>query len=330
MTMLKNLLLVIVFIGLGLITYVIYTSQRTFQATFKNVDGLPKGAPVTALGVRVGEVIRTKPLKNGILVTIRITKKSFNSPEPGSQLAITSFRPGQGRVIEVIPPKRKVDEQRAWIVQEPITNQSWLYASLDILDGIERFSRSAISYVTPENFNETRSALKIASNSLNQTASHLSKYEDSLLVLKDNLSEKADEGNRIVNKANLTLSMINKSLNIDSSQVKKGFAEFEDNLANVSSSVENPDLPGNLKNFKSSIQTYLADVNSSLVQDGKMIDDPVHKEKYFEFKSGIQKLNTFIAKHDVSKILPFKEKMRKASEVTAKASEKSNEFAKQN
>jgi len=319
--MLRNLFALIVFMGLGLTTYVIYSSQRTFQATFKNVDGLPKGAPVTALGVRVGEVIRTKPFKNGILVTIRITKKSFKTPEPGSQLTITSFRPGQGRVIEVIPPKEKIDERNAWVIQEPITNQSWLYASLDILDGIERFSRDVIVHVTPENFTKTRSALKIASTSLNQTASHLSNYQESLLILKDNLSEKADEGSRVVNKANITLSMLSKSLNIDSTGVKNSFSEFTDDLSNVSVSVGNSTLPGKLKFFKSSIQDYLTDVNSSLIQDGKNIDNPLYKEKYFEFKSGIQKLNTLIAKHDVSKVLSFKEKVHKASEATARTSE---------
>ena len=58
------------------------------------------------------------------------------------------------------------DENKAWIIKEPITTESWFYASLDILDGIKQFSESAIKVVTPENFNKARTTISMISGSV--------------------------------------------------------------------------------------------------------------------------------------------------------------------
>src|SRR3990167_1209437 len=89
--------------------YIYFNPEETFEAKFKNIDGLPKGAPVTALGVKVGEVVRTRSISDGVIVTVKITNKSFLKPLPGSQLTITSFRPSQGRVLEISAPDENID-----------------------------------------------------------------------------------------------------------------------------------------------------------------------------------------------------------------------------
>ena len=126
---LNLLLLILIFFGI----YSYFNSQKIFEAKFKNIDGLPIGAKVTALGTRIGEIIKAKPVNDGVIVTVRITNKYFAGPEPGSQLVITSFRPGQGRVLEVIPPGTELPENKAWIIKEPVTADNWLQASLDFL-----------------------------------------------------------------------------------------------------------------------------------------------------------------------------------------------------
>ena len=68
---------------IGVSTYTYYNSQRTFEAKFKNIDGLPKGAKVTFLGVKIGEVIRTRPDHDGVIVTVRITNKKVPNPKAG-------------------------------------------------------------------------------------------------------------------------------------------------------------------------------------------------------------------------------------------------------
>src|SRR3989338_7494487 len=113
-----------VFILLGGI-YIYFNPEETFQAKFKNIDGLPTGAAVTALGVRIGEVLRTKSVGDGVIVTVRITNKSVPKPPSGSQLAITSFRPGQGRVLEVIPADQVLAEDRELIIPAPLPHETW-------------------------------------------------------------------------------------------------------------------------------------------------------------------------------------------------------------
>ena len=170
--------------------YIYFNPEETFEAKFKNIDGLPPGAPVTALGVKIGEVVRTKLISDGVLVTVRIADKSIPKPPPGSLLAITSFRPNQGRVLEIIPPDEKLDENKAYIVQEPITSESWLHASLELLDRLKEVSALIMKYATPENFDKVRMAFSRASESLNETANNLLSHESDLINIKQKLTKK--------------------------------------------------------------------------------------------------------------------------------------------
>ena len=186
------LFLVFAFV-IGVSAYVYHNSQRTFEAKFKNIDGLPKGAAVTALGVKVGEVIKTRATHEGVIVTIKITNKSVPVPMAGSQLTITSFRPAQGRVLEIVPQESKLNETKAWIIQEPITTESWLHASLDLAERLKSFSETIIKHVTPENFEAARTTFSRASQSLTQTTGHLIEYESNLINLKNKISNKSSD-----------------------------------------------------------------------------------------------------------------------------------------
>ena len=310
----------ITFIAIGVYTY--YTSEKTFQAKFKNIDGLPKGAQVTALGVRVGEVIRTRPTDDGIIVTVKIKNKSYK-PEPGSQLTITSFRPNQGRILEIIPPKSKPSETTAWIVQEPITTESWLHASLELLNNLKSFSQTLIIYVTPENFEKARVSFSRASESLSKTATKIQGYNENLVELKNRLTTKRSETNALLMHLQRPISSLNKIItdkNLTNS-FKGELDGFSVSLNTISENLTKPEFLTDLNEFKTNILDHLNQINTSLTENNKNIKDPAFSQKLKSFNKHLTNLNQFydnLNKQDIKKIA--KDSVRKAKEATTNAS----------
>lgn len=307
-------------------SYSYLNSQRTFEAKFKNIDGLPKKASVTALGVKIGEVVRTKPVHDGIIVTVRITNKSFPRPEPGSQLTITSFRPNQGRVLEIIPPKMEIEETKAWIVQEPITTESWLHASLELLEGLKYFSEVAIKYVTKENFDLARGAFTEASSSLNQVVGKLKEHEVNLALVKEKFSSKTDEANALLLRLQKPINSLNKIINDKqlTTNFKSELNKFSDDLMSISENITSETFTTNLTYFKTMILDYLNNVNNSLIVLDQMVRDPVLKQKFMDFNEHLASLNALydeLSKQDISKL---KVAARKAKDVTTSLAEKTS------
>lgn len=320
-------LIIIVFIAVGFYTY--KNTERTFEAKFKNIDGLPIGARVTALGVEVGKVIRTKPAKDGIIVTVRITNKNISQPPPGSQLTITSFNPNQGKVLEIIPPHSLPNGNKSWIVQEPITTESWLYASIELLDNLKSFSNTLIKYVTPENFEKVRTAFSKASASLSQTANELRSHEQALVNLRDRVESKTSETNLLILKLAKPISSLNKIINDKdlTTYLKNDLGDFSLSLTSVSEGIRNKDLLTSFGTFKATILDNLNKINTSLIAADEKITDPTLSQNIKSFNEHITNLNKFyekINKQDVKKIT--KGFVKKAREITTELEEKTSKY----
>ena len=314
-------LFLFVLVALGI--YVYFDSQKTFEAKFKNIDGLPIGAKVTALGTRIGQVIRAKPVSDGVVVTVKITNKSFVKPEPGSQLVITSFRPGQGRVLEVVPPGTKLPENKAWIIQEPVTTESWLQASLDLLENLKDVSKVIVREVTPKNFENARNAFSRANESLSQTAQKLSEYRENLSDINEKFATKTNETSQILMKLYNPVKKLNQIISNKEFQEKMGsdLNEFSKNISNISEKISSEEFRLNLNTFKQDILDNLNKINASLTAIDREVTDPDLRQKIKDFNGHLVSLNEFygkLTKEDLNKI---KEAAKKAKDLTAKASE---------
>jgi predicted translin family RNA/ssDNA-binding protein len=308
--------------------YIYFNPEETFEAKFKNIDGLPKGAPVTALGVKIGEVIKTKSTEDGVLVTVRITNKSLLKPPPGSRLAITSFRPNQGRVLEIVPSDENLGE-KAYIIQEPITNESWLHASLDILDNLKEVSGQIIKYVTPENFEKARTAFSRASESLNETANNLLGHESDLINMKQKLAKKTSDANELLVRLRSPIASLNKVINNKNitTSFKGDLMEFSDNLTKISQNISKPEVINDIKAFKTDILNHLNEVNDSLTLVSNDLVNSDLSKNLMDFNTHVEKLNAFydeVNKKDLEK--PVKDLARKARETTTMLAEKTSNF----
>ena len=299
--------------------YIYFNPEKTFEAKFKNIDGLPTGAPVTALGVRIGEVIKTKSTGDGILVTVRITDKSVPKPPPGSQLVITSFRPNQGRVLEIISPSENSGENKAYIIQEPITSESWMHASLELLDRLKEFSGQIVKYATPENFEKVRISFSRASESLNETANNLLEHESDLISMKQKLTKKTTEANAVLIQLRKPIADLNKVINDkDITTFFKGdFKELSGSLTKISDNISNPKVVSDLKSFKTDILNHLNEVNASLISGSEGLANSELSKNLMDFNAHVEKLNVFydeLNKKNIGKVVT--DTAKKAKEVT--------------
>ncbi len=322
--------LAIFFLGIFVLVlgiYIYFNPEETFVAKFKNIDGLPAGAPVTALGVKIGEVIKTKSVNDGILVTVKITNKSLSKPPIGSQLSITSFRPGQGRVLEIIPPSENLGENKALLIQEPVTNESWLEASLELLDGLKKASGQIMKNATPANFEKIRLAFSRASESLNETANNLLEHESDLISMKQKLTKKTSETNNLLIHLKRPITDLNKVINDKNltSSFKDNLGEISGNLTKISTNISNPKVVNDLKSFKTDILNHLNEINASLTSVDKGLKDSNLSKDLMDFNNHLQDLNTLydkLNKKDIQKIT--KEAAKKAREITTMLEEKTS------
>lgn len=84
-----------------------YKEQReakTFVVSFRNVEGLAKGAPIYANGVKVGKIIRIFPLGNTSDIGVKglITERNYPNPQAGVRAKIiNNIEGGGGKVLEI-------------------------------------------------------------------------------------------------------------------------------------------------------------------------------------------------------------------------------------
>lgn len=329
--MLRIIIFLIVTFAIVLTVIVHSNSRQVLKAKFKNIDGLPKGAPVTALGVRVGEVIKTKSTNDGVIVTIKITNKSFQNLQKTSELTITSFQPGHGRILEIIPFHGEFTESEAFLVQEPITTESWLHAALDLLEGLKIFSQAVMKHLTPENFNSVRTALKHATESLNKTTDKLSEYEANLINIRERFSKRTEEAYELIvmlKKPIESLNQIISNKGISGSQ-GRDLSGFVKNVQQISLDIASPDFLTNIKSKKIEILQDLNTVNTTLQTLDKKVLNSMLLQNIKEFNEHITNLNSFysnLSEKDLKKIV--RESINEARKTTEELESKTSDLIK--
>lgn len=311
-------------------TALAYTnSHKTFNAKFKNIDGLPKGAPVTALGVTVGEVIKAKSTDDGVIVTIKITNKSFENLQKGSELTITSFRPGHGRILEIIPQSSETGDSKAFATLEPVTTESWLHAAIDILDGLKIFSQAVIKHLTPENIHNVRAALKNATESLNKTTDKLSEYEANLIGIRERFSEGAEEAHELIVRLKKPIESLNQIISNKgiSGSSSGDLSEFVKNVQQISLDITSPDFLTDIKSKKIEILQDLNTVNTTLQTLDEKVLNSMLLQNIKEFNEHITNLNSFysnLSEKNLKKIV--RESVNKARKTTEELEGKTSDL----
>ena len=107
----KNILSKIIFWGIvaalvfyGWNTFKKQRESRTFIVSFNAIEGLSRGAPIYAQGIKVGKVVDIFPLGNTNNVGVKglITNKDFPTPKGALRTKIiTNIESGGGQILEI-------------------------------------------------------------------------------------------------------------------------------------------------------------------------------------------------------------------------------------
>lgn len=154
--------------------------ERTFVVSFNNVEGLSRGAPIYAKGIKVGKVIDIFPLGNSSDVGVKglITHKDFSTPEGIVQARIVSnIESGGGQILEIIAilrPMRseKLGEHSNLISkgQSPFTAKHTLRLMKDFYQLTKDFCEQCMVALGSQQSEEYREKL---SNTVNNTITSL-------------------------------------------------------------------------------------------------------------------------------------------------------------
>ena len=276
--------------------YVFFDSKNTFTAKFANIDGLPLGAPVTALGVKIGKVVSTRAVSDGVLVKVKVTNKSVPKPPSGSKLSITSFAPAKGRTLEVVLPDA-VEESEAWIIQDPISTQTWLLAAIEILDNIKSVSLKTIEVVTPQNVHKVRSVIGDISDTLKDTGSNLRFHENRLSDLHRRFDNNADKTKELLTLFQGSINSLEKIFDNKefTSKFKSEVEELEEDLAVVAKTVNNPEFKITTKKYRDNMIQSLDKIQLRIQAFRDRINDKELLEEFDKFNEYIVKLNSLCA-----------------------------------
>lgn len=153
---------------------------RTFIVSFNNVEGLSRGAPIYARGIKVGKVIDIFPLGNTSDVGVKglITHKDFPTPDGIVQARIISnIESGGGQILEIqsiLRPMRseRLGEREPLISkgQSPFTAKHTLRLMKDFYQLTKDFCEQTIAALGSPQSQEYQQKL---SNTVNNTVTSL-------------------------------------------------------------------------------------------------------------------------------------------------------------
>lgn len=170
-------------------------AQRTFTITFNNIAGLSKGAPVYAMGVKVGKVIKTFPITNSneVGVNIFITKDNFPVPGPDAKVEVVhDIERGGARVLELT----NVGDYDAYRNLDPMLQDQISRVFLEAFQLSKDFAVNAIDFLRSPQVNTYRKEMQANLQNILESAERGTLKEDA----KENAQKQLDKLNQIAKK----------------------------------------------------------------------------------------------------------------------------------
>ncbi len=158
--------------------------SRTFIVSFNDVEGLSKGAPIYAKGIKVGKVIDIFPLGNTNSIGVKglVTNKDFETPKGAVRAKIISnIESGGGRILEIevvmenltaeyLDPKMQLTGTKISKGENPFTTKHTFRLMRDFFQLTKDF---CVDVVAGLNSNKTQEYGEKLSNTVNNTITSL-------------------------------------------------------------------------------------------------------------------------------------------------------------
>jgi len=276
------------------------SSRKTYNVTFKDVDGLIVGSPVRVMGIQVGHVIKVKPVNDNVNVIFVITNNNVNISK-NSVINVQFTGIAGSKSLEIQPSISHKSGEELFKVTEPIRIDSVMNSQLDITKSILECSKLSLNFLghqTEKEFRKTIKESEIVTRNINYSlnnaysklkTSNNEMISDSRNIQKFLIDETQDMdyinnevfGFPLTNKQRV-ISLLNDVQNVNRSFEKGGIDNYADRFVN------------NLKTANGNISGLNQNLKKAGSKNSGFIDAVYNSIN--GFSNGCEKVSVFIEK----------------------------------
>jgi ABC-type transporter Mla subunit MlaD len=273
-------------------------SRKSYNVTFKDIDGLIVGSPVRLMGIQVGHVTEIKSLEDRVNIIFIITNKGVSIPK-GSAVNVQFTGLAGSKSLEIIPSKLPRPKDNYFVVIEPVRIASLMNVQSDITRSILECSKIALNFLGHggvEEFKKNIDKSAIVTRNINNSLNNTDK------VLKSSNSEIITDSQAIqkfLSEKNRNIDSINNGIFEYPANNKQKVISMMNNVQNFGGSIENYKFDNYTDRFVSNLKTANKNV-SGLNQNIKKVQaknpdliDDIYS-KFNGFINGCQNISIFI------------------------------------
>lgn len=264
-----------------------------YAVTFKDIDGLPVGAPVRFAGLHVGHVVKEELKNEKVHVYFKITKRGVEIPE-GSYAGVEFTGLAGSKSLEIKPPDKKMEPNSGFQKIEPLRINLFLKMQNDIFSAILDFSNSILSFLK-QNEDSAKANLKNAADYLKGKADSLEEIKQNVIDNSEKTASSAKNIKSIIEDTNKSIALINKNMAdfAEDEQTKQSLETLKKTARNLNDFLESQKLNevneniklvnNKITDIKERELNYINEFNASLKntsgQIQKMLDSINNKKK---------------------------------------------------
>ncbi|MDD3014089.1 MAG: MlaD family protein [Candidatus Gastranaerophilales bacterium] len=235
------------------------SSRKTFNVTFKDIDGLIIGSPVRLMGIQVGHVTKVEPIDDNVNITFVVTNSNVIVPE-NSSVNVQFTGLAGSKSIEIQPSVPNISGNNSFKVTEPIRIASIIDVQSDITKSILDCSNIALSFLGHGGVEEFRKTIKqstLITTDINNSMGNAYK------IVKTSNNEIISDSQYIqkfLNKETQDLDYINNEVFKFPSTTKHKVVSILNDMQNISKPLEN----GKFNNYADRFVSRLKNVNQNI------------------------------------------------------------------
>ena len=245
-----------------------------YVVEFKDIDGLPIGAPVRVSGLHVGHVVKQELKDDKILITFKITDENIKIPI-GSIAGVEFTGLASSKSLEIQPPRIKIVSGRQLYTVEPLRANSLLEiqsvvvkTTIDFLDGIISFIKKNEKTIGPK--------LKNASKLFKEKTSSLEKTEKLLKEKTNEAIQETKELTELVKGTCENVEVIHEAVNnfVTDEETKNRIIKIKESAKNLNKLIQS----GESQKKLDEINRKAKKINGDLEILNKKIDKVKNRE----------------------------------------------------
>jgi phospholipid/cholesterol/gamma-HCH transport system substrate-binding protein len=226
--------------------------RKTYNVTFKDVDGLIVGSPVRMMGIQVGHVIKVRPIFNNVDVTFVINQDNVHIPEKSSvNIQFTGL--AGSKSLEILPESNESLADNPLQVMEPIRISSVIDVQQDITQSVLDCSNIALNMLGNGGVDEFKKNIKFSTTLTQNIYNTLSSASNTMKLTNDNVEKSASDIKEYLSAESELVESISNQTLLSTTNTKQIVMNFLNNVYDTSRYLESDNSSFHLRRITNNI-----------------------------------------------------------------------------